>query len=60
MMFEITKVFAHDNPVLNYSESILIFNNVSSTIKFIESIEKSIEKSNKAKRVEVEWDEIPF
>lgn len=52
--------FAHDNPVLNYSESILIFNNVSSTIKFIESIEKSIEKSNKAKRVEVEWDEIPF
>lgn len=52
--------FAHDNPVLNYSESMLIFNNVSSTIKFIESIEESIEKSNKAKRVEVEWDEIPF
>jgi len=31
--------FAHDNPILNYDESILIFNNVSSSIKFIEAIE---------------------
>ena len=34
------KSLAHDNPVLNYQESILIFNNVSSTIKFIQSIEE--------------------
>jgi len=47
--------FAHDNPILNYNESILIFNNVSSAIKFIESIEKS--KSNE--QDEEEWD-IPF
>ncbi len=33
------KSFAHDNPVLNYQESVLIFNNVSNSIKFIESIE---------------------
>jgi len=29
--------FAHDNPILNYGESVLIFNNVSSAIRFIES-----------------------
>jgi hypothetical protein len=26
---------AHDNPILNYNESVLIFNHVSSAIKFI-------------------------
>ena len=31
--------FAHDNSVLNYHESILIFNNIINTIRFIESIE---------------------
>ena len=36
------KSLAHDNQVLNYQESILIFNNVSSTIKFIQSIEGKI------------------
>lgn len=35
------KSLAHDNPVLNYQESILIFNNVSSTVKFIQFIEKN-------------------
>ncbi|MFY7937609.1 MAG: abortive infection family protein [Flavobacterium sp.] len=38
------KSFAHDNPVLNYHESVLIFNNVSNTIKFIETIENSLNK----------------
>jgi hypothetical protein len=38
------KSFAHDNPVLNYHESILIFNHVSNTIKFIETIEKKNKK----------------
>jgi hypothetical protein len=31
---------AHDNPLLNYHESVLIFNNVSNAIEFIEAIEK--------------------
>ena len=31
--------FAHDNPILNYNESILIFNDVANVIRFIESIE---------------------
>lgn len=32
--------FAHDNPMLSHSESLLIFNNVSSSIRFITSIEE--------------------
>jgi hypothetical protein len=37
------KSFAHDNPILNYHESILIFNNISNTIKFIETLENKIQ-----------------
>ena len=51
--------FAHDNPILNYNESILIFNNVSSVIKFIESIEKD-RPDNESQEVKTEWDDIPF
>lgn len=32
--------FAHDNEVLNYDESILIYSNVTSAIRFIESVER--------------------
>lgn len=41
--------FAHDNSILNYSESILIFNSVTNTIKFIERIEKEIAEKQKVK-----------
>jgi hypothetical protein len=34
---------AHDNQVLNYEESVLIFNNISNSIKFIESVEKKVD-----------------
>lgn len=34
-----TKSLAHDNPVLNYQEALLIFNNIANTIKFIEYLE---------------------
>lgn len=33
------KSLAHDNPLLNYQESVLIFNSVANTIKFIEAVE---------------------
>jgi hypothetical protein len=33
---------AHDNPLLNREESVLIFSHVSSSIRFLESIEKKI------------------
>ena len=60
------KSFAHDNPILNYSESVLIFNNVTNSIKFIESVETKIEQENKAELTEKEadetelWDDLPF
>lgn len=37
--------FAHDNSILNYNESIFIFNNITNAIKFIESIEQKFTKS---------------
>lgn len=51
------KSFAHDNSVLNYQESVLIVGNVSSTIKFIESIEGGIRTREKPEQTE--WD-LPF
>lgn len=51
------KSFAHDNPVLNYNESILIFNNISNIIRFLETIEKTNTKKNEA---EENWDNLPF
>jgi hypothetical protein len=35
---------AHDNPVLNYEESVLIFNYVTSAIRFIRAIESKADK----------------
>lgn len=55
------KSFAHDNPILNYNESILIFNNISNSIKFIETIENQIKKSKKTQEVkQTDWSELPF
>ena len=50
---------AHDNSVLNYHESILIFNHVANSIKFIEAIENVGEKSEQDAS-EDGWDDIPF
>lgn len=33
------KSYAHDNPVLNHEESVLIFNYLTSTLRFLQSIE---------------------
>jgi hypothetical protein len=52
------KSFAHDNPILNYHESVLIFNNVSNTIKFIETIENSIKKTKVPEQSN--WNDLPF
>ncbi len=53
------KSLAHDNKILNYSESLLIFNNVTNSIKFIETIEHIIESDNK-KNEETKWEDLPF
>ena len=54
------KSLAHDNPILNYHESVLIFNNVSSAIKFIEAIEKERSEVDEQDEVQAKWDEISF
>lgn len=40
--------FAHDNSILNYHESLLIFKNISSIVEFINSIEDTTVKAAKA------------
>jgi len=47
--------FAHDNIILNYNESLLIFGHVTSSIRFIEALEMQ----NKPSRRD-ELDDIPF
>ncbi len=49
---------AHDNPTLNYEESLLIFNHVASSIRFIKSIEARIK--HQPKRVATVDDDFPF
>ena len=55
---------AHDNPLLNYEESILIFNNISNTIRFIENLEKKNSKLREAATSQdaesISWEDIPF
>jgi hypothetical protein len=48
---------AHDNTLLNYDESLLIFKNISSIVEFINSIE---EPSAKPAEIEPKEDELPF
>lgn len=50
--------FAHDNRVLNYNESLLIFGHVTSSIRFVDAIETRI-KSKMESKLEMD-DEIPF
>lgn len=53
--------FAHDNPVLNHTEGILIFNNISNIFRFINPIEDKLSKDIKrANKTKIEWGNIPF
>ncbi len=49
---------AHDNPVLNYNESVLIFNSISNAIRFLESIENK--DTQIKKQEETKWEDISF
>jgi hypothetical protein len=56
---------AHDNPVLNYSESLLIFRNVTASIQFLSALENEGEKAAEKELIneligESTSDEIPF
>lgn len=55
------KSLAHDNPILNYEESLLIFNHVAASIRFIKALEWKIKaKAEVAKKARWEDDEVPF
>ncbi|KUJ00013.1 abortive infection family protein [Vibrio sp. MEBiC08052] len=57
------KSLAHDNPILNYEESLLIFNHVAASIRFIKSLETKIKTKvvicEKAQKTSLD-DSIPF
>jgi len=53
------KSLAHDNPILNYDESVLIFNNVTNSIKFIQNIENR-NKTTATSSTDEKWDSLPF
>ncbi|MNT78296.1 hypothetical protein D3C72_2175190 [compost metagenome] len=53
------KSLAHDNPILNYDESLLILNNISTAIRFIEKIEIQIDTKKDQNTEQNEFD-LPF
>jgi hypothetical protein len=52
--------FAHDNKVLKYSEAMLIFGHVTSSIRFIEDLEKDFEDTKKKQTSERGMSNVPF
>lgn len=55
------KSLAHDNPILNYEESLLIFNHVAASVRFIKALELKIKaKACAAKKANWESDDLPF
>jgi hypothetical protein len=59
--------FAHDNPILNRNEAVLIFNDISNTLRFVDSIERKIAekkhaaaKEKTSPKEEITWNDIEF
>lgn len=52
--------FAHDNKVLKYNEAMLIFGHVTSSIRFIEELEKSAQKPNDKQTSQWGIEDTPF
>jgi len=53
--------FAHDNPMLNYNESLLIFNHVASAIRFISVLESGGEELDRVEDHDgTNEDDMPF
>jgi hypothetical protein len=59
--------FAHDNPILNKNEAVLIFNDISNTLRFVDSIERRIAEREQAAaketpkpKEEITWNDIEF
>jgi hypothetical protein len=54
------KSLAHDNPILNYEESLLIFNHVASSIRFIKSLEARTKHVTTPKSIAALDDDLPI
>ena len=54
------KSLAHDNPSLNHEESLLIFNPVASSIRFIKSLEARTKHATAPKSIAALDDDLPF
>jgi hypothetical protein len=52
---------AHDNPILNHDESLLIFNHVAITVRFIRALEDRLKKAKQREEAAAALDDdIPF
>lgn len=51
---------AHDNPILNYEEALLIFNHVASSIRFLRSLERRITQQKQQHDLPDQAEDIPF
>jgi hypothetical protein len=54
------KSLAHDNPILNYEESLLIFNHVASSIRFIKSLKVQTKHPTTPKLIAAFDEDLPF
>lgn len=59
--------FAHDNPILNKNEAVLIFNDVSNTLRFVDSIERNLAEQKQAEakekasiREKITWNDLEY
>lgn len=52
--------FAHDNPLLNYDESLLIFNSVTSCVRFIQALERKKRNTGAEENGPETGDDVPF
>ena len=57
---------AHDNPILNYDEALLIFNHVASSVRFLSSLQKKLQTQQQAPEqasteiLDDDDDDVPF
>lgn len=51
---------AHDNPILNYDEALLIFNHVTSSVRFLQTLESWVKSRKQQERHQKITDESPF
>jgi hypothetical protein len=51
---------AHDNPILQYDEALLIFNHVASSIRFLRSVESRLQRQPRQAAVKDDSEDIPF